>query len=167
LHDEHGILEVNASWLQLLGYSSLEEVIGKHPSEVSAKIQPGGEPADTMRRCPIELLLAELPAKVHVDERLLRHIFTNVLTNAVKYSDPGNRSNSKSNAPVKTLLASSGTMASELPEPIGSGSLTPFTAAATSMTVPALVLGWSSSSAALICTAAKSKSRANWVKSLQ
>jgi signal transduction histidine kinase len=30
-----------------------------------------------------------LPAKVHVDERLLRHIFTNVLTNAVKYSDPG------------------------------------------------------------------------------
>jgi PAS domain S-box-containing protein len=43
----------------------------------------------TMRRCPIELLLAELPAKVHVDERLLRHIFTNVLTNAVKYSDPG------------------------------------------------------------------------------
>jgi GAF domain-containing protein len=31
LHDEHGILEVNASWLQLLGYSSLEEVIGKRP----------------------------------------------------------------------------------------------------------------------------------------
>ncbi len=36
LHDENGILEVNPSWLQLLGYSSLEEVIGKHPAEVSA-----------------------------------------------------------------------------------------------------------------------------------
>ena len=30
LHDENGILEVNPSCLQLLGYSRLEEVIGKH-----------------------------------------------------------------------------------------------------------------------------------------
>jgi PAS domain S-box-containing protein len=43
----------------------------------------------TNRRCPIELLLAEAPAGIQADERLLQHIFTNLLTNAVKYSDPG------------------------------------------------------------------------------
>jgi signal transduction histidine kinase len=30
-----------------------------------------------------------MPTKVRYDERLLRHIFTNLLTNAVKYSDAG------------------------------------------------------------------------------
>ena len=39
----------------------------------------------TNRRCPIEFLSAEMPARVQADERLLRHIFTNLLTNAVKY----------------------------------------------------------------------------------
>jgi PAS domain S-box-containing protein len=48
LHDENGIFEANASWLQLLGYSSLEEVIGKHPSDVSVPIQPGGERAEVL-----------------------------------------------------------------------------------------------------------------------
>ena len=43
----------------------------------------------TAQRCPIELLLAEVPAEIQADERLLRHVFTNLLTNAVKYSDPG------------------------------------------------------------------------------
>jgi PAS domain S-box-containing protein len=43
----------------------------------------------TNRRCPIEFLLAEVPAEIQADERLLQHIFTNLLTNAVKYSDPG------------------------------------------------------------------------------
>ena len=42
----------------------------------------------TDRRCPIELLLGEIPARIQADERLLRHIFTNLLTNAVKYSEP-------------------------------------------------------------------------------
>ena len=48
LHDENGIFEANLSWLQLLGYSSLEEVIGKHPADVSTAIQPGGERADVL-----------------------------------------------------------------------------------------------------------------------
>ena len=43
----------------------------------------------TGRRCPIELSLSEMPAEIQADERLLRHIFTNLLTNAVKYSDAG------------------------------------------------------------------------------
>jgi len=43
----------------------------------------------THGRCPIELLLSEMPAEVQVDERLLRHIFTNLLTNAIKYSQLG------------------------------------------------------------------------------
>jgi len=43
----------------------------------------------TNRRCPIELLLGEMPAEIQADERLLQHIFTNLLTNAVKYSSAG------------------------------------------------------------------------------
>jgi signal transduction histidine kinase len=43
----------------------------------------------TNRRCPIEFLLAGMPIIIQADERLLRHIFTNLLTNAVKYSDAG------------------------------------------------------------------------------
>jgi len=45
--------------------------------------------AATSRQCPIELSVSELPAEIQADERLLRHIFTNLLTNAVKYSDAG------------------------------------------------------------------------------
>jgi PAS domain S-box-containing protein len=48
LHDENGIFEANLSWLQLLGYSSVEDVIGKHPADVSAAIQPGGERAEVL-----------------------------------------------------------------------------------------------------------------------
>ncbi|MBV8351444.1 MAG: GAF domain-containing protein [Verrucomicrobia bacterium] len=43
----------------------------------------------TQQRCPIKLALSETPSEVHADERLLRHIFTNLLTNAIKYSDVG------------------------------------------------------------------------------
>jgi PAS domain S-box-containing protein len=43
----------------------------------------------TDRRCPIDLVLGEIPTVTQSDERLLRHIFTNLLTNAVKYSESG------------------------------------------------------------------------------
>jgi PAS domain S-box-containing protein len=41
----------------------------------------------TDRRCPIELRVGEILPEIQADERLLHHIFTNLLTNAVKYSD--------------------------------------------------------------------------------
>jgi signal transduction histidine kinase len=41
----------------------------------------------TTRQCSIKFLLAKIPTMVQVDERLLQHILTNLLTNAVKYSD--------------------------------------------------------------------------------
>src|SRR5436190_5769205 len=43
----------------------------------------------TSRRCPIELSLNSVPREAEADERLLSHIFTNVLSNAVKYSEAG------------------------------------------------------------------------------
>jgi PAS domain S-box-containing protein len=43
----------------------------------------------TAQRCPIELLFDKTPAEIQADQRLLGHIFTNLLTNAVKYSDAG------------------------------------------------------------------------------
>src|SRR4029434_2110605 len=43
----------------------------------------------TDRRCPIEFAPREIPDQAQADERLLRHIFANLLTNAVKYSEAG------------------------------------------------------------------------------
>jgi signal transduction histidine kinase len=42
----------------------------------------------TDRRCSIDLSVPEDLPFAAADERLLRHIFTNLLTNAVKYSEP-------------------------------------------------------------------------------
>lgn len=50
LHDESGILEANPSWFKLLGYSRLDDVIGKHPAQLSAPLQAGGEPAEALAR---------------------------------------------------------------------------------------------------------------------
>jgi PAS domain S-box-containing protein len=50
LHDENRILEANQSWLRLLGYSSLDDVVGKRPIELAAPIQPGGERAEVLAK---------------------------------------------------------------------------------------------------------------------
>src|SRR5262249_3579731 len=43
----------------------------------------------TNRVCPINLTLEALPGEASADARLLRHILTNLLVNAVKYSERG------------------------------------------------------------------------------
>ena len=43
----------------------------------------------TNRRCLIEVSMVSIPTTAQADERLLGHIFTNLLTNAVKYSEVG------------------------------------------------------------------------------
>lgn len=43
----------------------------------------------TSRRCPIEVVLNDVDAPARGDENLLRHIFTNLISNAVKYSPAG------------------------------------------------------------------------------
>jgi PAS domain S-box-containing protein len=54
LHDEEKFLECNPATLRILGYNSREEILGKHPSETSAPIQPGGERADVLAKRHIE-----------------------------------------------------------------------------------------------------------------
>ncbi len=43
----------------------------------------------TSRRCHVKLFMNSIPAEAQADERLLGHIFTNVLSNAIKYSEAG------------------------------------------------------------------------------
>jgi PAS domain S-box-containing protein len=55
----------------------------------------------TNRVCPISLTLGPLPPEAAADARLLRHILTNLLANAVKYSEP--------DVPVDFTVARDGT----------------------------------------------------------
>lgn len=43
----------------------------------------------THHRCPIQVRLGSLPHEIAADERLLRPVLTNLIANAVKYSDAG------------------------------------------------------------------------------
>jgi PAS domain S-box-containing protein len=45
LHDDEKILEVNPAVIRILGFNSAEEIIGHHPVEFAAPMQPGGLPA--------------------------------------------------------------------------------------------------------------------------
>ena len=57
-----------------------------------------------------------MPTEVQADERLLRHIFTNLLTNAVKYSDAAGWCGSKSGVTKQKLFALSATKGIGIPE---------------------------------------------------
>ena len=54
LHDEENILEVNPAVVRILGFRGADEMIGKHPADLSASIQLNGERADVLARKCIE-----------------------------------------------------------------------------------------------------------------
>jgi PAS domain S-box-containing protein len=59
LHDEEKYLEVNPAAVRILGFSSADELIGKHPADSAAPIQPGGERAEVLSRQHIADCLAQ------------------------------------------------------------------------------------------------------------
>lgn len=63
LHDEQQILEVNPAAIRILGRRSADEVLGKHPSEFSAPIQPNGESSDGLARKYIDECMAKGSAR--------------------------------------------------------------------------------------------------------
>lgn len=48
LHDEQQYLEVNPAALQILGYQSQDQLIGRHPLDTSPPLQPNGERSDRL-----------------------------------------------------------------------------------------------------------------------
>ena len=51
LHDEEKFLEVNPATVRILGFNSADEIVGHHPVEFAAPIQPGGlSPSDLAPR---------------------------------------------------------------------------------------------------------------------
>jgi PAS domain S-box-containing protein len=48
LHDEEKFIEVNPAVVRILGFNRAEEIVGKHPADLAAPIQPGGERADVL-----------------------------------------------------------------------------------------------------------------------
>jgi signal transduction histidine kinase len=69
--------------------------------------------AATYRRCPIEFSVSNVTENVRADAGLLRHIFSNLIDNAVKYSPPG--------TPVKCSVSRDGGQALFLVEDRGMG----------------------------------------------
>jgi len=48
LQDEEKFLEVNPATVRILGFNSAEEIIGHHPAEFAAPMQPGGLPPEVL-----------------------------------------------------------------------------------------------------------------------
>jgi signal transduction histidine kinase len=91
---------------------------------------------------PIELTLSEMPAEIIGDERLLRHIFTNLLTNAVKYSDAGRAVRFEIARTGAEMVCTIRDRGSAFRMPTESGFSTPFIGVTTSMTALALASAW-------------------------
>jgi PAS domain S-box-containing protein len=58
LHDTERYLEVNPATLRILGYSKLEELIGRHPKDTSPAFQPDGRDSASAARQYIEECMA-------------------------------------------------------------------------------------------------------------
>src|SRR4026208_657333 len=58
LHDERQILEVNPAAVRIMGCQSLQELLGKHPSETSPPFQPNGESSAVLGRKYIQECMA-------------------------------------------------------------------------------------------------------------
>jgi PAS domain S-box-containing protein len=54
LHDEEKMIEVNPACVRILGFSSPDEIVGRHPAQTSAPIQPNGETAEVLARKHIQ-----------------------------------------------------------------------------------------------------------------
>ncbi len=63
LHDENGLLEVNPAAVRILGRSSPQELLGKHPSETSPAFQPNGESSAVLARKYIQQCLTNGSAR--------------------------------------------------------------------------------------------------------
>lgn len=50
LHDEERFLEVNPAIVRALGFETADEVLGRHPKDISPTVQPNGESSDAASR---------------------------------------------------------------------------------------------------------------------
>lgn len=58
LHDEEQIFEVNPAAVRIMGCSSSQQLLGKHPAEASPPFQPGGESSPELARKYIQECMA-------------------------------------------------------------------------------------------------------------
>jgi PAS domain S-box-containing protein len=63
LHDEEQFLEVNPATIRILGYNHAAEILGKHPAQTSAPIQPNGQRAETLARQHIAQCMSQGSAR--------------------------------------------------------------------------------------------------------